>query len=685
MAGVERSEVTAGQLTVAVMGNPNAGKSTLFNVLTGSRQKVTNWPGTTVACREGQALMGGALLRLVDLPGTYSLVAQSRDQEIALEFMLREQPNVLMNIVDASNLERNLYLTIQLLETGWPLVLALNMADVARRRGIEIDLPLLAEHLCVPVVETVAPKCEGTSELARQLAHASTEGGNWGVDYGERLEGIIATVEARMEGMALPSRVSPRSVALTMLEGNELRDPRLEEIEGWNELADWFGNRRSEWREELGDDPAILLAGRRYEYIRQLADLVVRRPLEREASRSDRVDRLAAHPWVGLPILALVLFVTFQITFGLADPVVAWLVSLIDGLGVWAAGALASAGSPEWLSALLVDGALAGVGTVAVFLPNVAFLFLALSVLEDSGSFARAAFVVESLMSRVGLPGKAFVPMVLGFGCSVPAILGTRVLENRNKRLATVLITPFMSCSARFPVYVLIAGVFFPGQVGLVVFGLYALGALVAFGSAWLFRRTVLQGPTAPFILELPGYKLPTLLTVGLAVWQRTWAFFKRAGQYILIGSVAIWFLGSMPWGVEYNSAESWLGNAARWLEPGVEPLGLGWREGMALLIGFAAKELVLGALAVLYAGGPGIEAGTEGIQAAMAAAITPAAAAGMLVFVLLYVPCFAALSSIRAETLSWRLTAFQVAYSLGVAWLGALLVYQAGRALGFG
>ncbi len=677
--------MTTAQLTVAVMGNPNAGKSTLFNVLTGSRQKVTNWPGTTVACREGQALMGGTLLQLVDLPGTYSLVAQSRDQEIALEFILREQPNVLVNIVDASNLERNLYLTIQLLETGWPVVLALNMADVARRKGIEIDLPLLSDHLNAPVVETVAPKREGTSELARQLANSGTEGGGWELDYGETLEAMIAAVVAKMEGMTLPARVMPRSVALAMLEGSQLRDPRLEEIEGWGELSDWFESRRIEWGEKLGDHPAILLAGRRYDYIRELAELVVRRPVGRETSTSDRADRAAAHPWLGLPILALVMFVTFQITFGLAKPVVAWLEGLVDGMSVRAAGALGSAGSPDWLSALLVDGVLAGVGTLAVFVPNVAFLFLALSVLEDSGYFARAAFVVESLMSRVGLPGKAFVPMVLGFGCSVPAILGTRVLETRNERLATVLITPFMSCSARFPVYVLIASVFFSEQVGLVVFSLYVLGVVVAFGTAWLFRRTVLQGPTAPFILELPGYKLPTPLTVGLAVWQRTWAFFKRAGLYILIASVAIWFLGSMPWGVELNSAESWLGSAARWLEPGVEPLGLGWKEGMALLIGFAAKELVLGALAVLYAGGVAIGAGTEGIQAAMAVAITPAAAAGMLVFVLLYVPCFAALSSIRAETLSWRLTALQMVYSLGVAWVAALLVYQAGRALGFG
>ncbi len=682
--------MTADRLTVAVMGNPNAGKSTLFNVLTGSRQKVTNWPGTTVACREGQARLGETLLRLVDLPGTYSLVAQSRDQEIALEFMLREQPNVLVNILDAANLERNLYLTMQLLETGWPLVLVLNMADVARRRGIEIDIPLLADHLCVPVVETVAPKREGTGELARQIAHANlaanpAEPDSWGIDYGPALESVIAAVADRMAGLPLPDRATPRSVALTMLEGNQSRDPRLERVPGWHDLTDWFDAHRGHWATELGDDPAILLAGRRYEYIRELADLVVHRPAEKPPSASDRVDRLAAHPWIGLPILALVLFATFQVTFGLADPVVNGLVSLIDAVSRWAATSLAAAGAPDWFAALLIHGVLAGLGTLAVFLPNVAFLFLALSILEDSGYFARAAFVVESLMSRVGLPGKAFVPMVLGFGCSVPAILGTRILENRNERLATVLITPFMSCSARFPVYVLIASVFFPGRVGLVVFALYALGALVAFGSAWLFRHTLLPGPTAPFILELPGYKLPTPLTVGLAVWQRTWAFFRRAGLYIFIGSVALWFLGSMPWGVEYNGADSWLGSAARWLEPVVRPLGLAWKEGMALLIGFAAKELVLGALAVLYAGGPALEAGTEGIQIAMAVAISPAAAAGMLVFVLLYVPCFAALSSIRAETLSWRLTAFQVAYSLAVAWLGAFLVYQAGRALGFG
>lgn len=652
-------------IRIALAGNPNVGKSTLFNALTGSRQHVGNWPGVTVEKKSGYARYQDYGIEIVDLPGTYSLTAYSVDEVVARDYIIEEKPDVVVHVVDATNFERNLYLTTQLMELGVPLVMALNMSDMAEKDGTAINRAAIRKFFGIPVVRTVGSKGEGLDELIRTaVSEAGTSPHHeHAIGYGDAIERQIADlVTALQEDSALAARYPPRWLTIRLLEGDENARDKLAGSPARDRVLAILGH----------IDPGTTEAGmadRRYEVIGALLPQVCTTCVK-EMNSSDIIDRVITNRYLGIPIFLALMWGTFQLTFAVATP----FMTAIDELFALCAAALAESGmAPAWLASLIGDGIIGGVGSVIIFLPNIFILLFILSLLEDSGYLARAAFVMDRLMYAIGLPGKSFIPMLIGFGCNVPAIMATRTIEDKNDRLITILVNPFMSCGARLPVFVLLAGVFFPEHAGTVVFSLYVIGIAVAIASAWLFRKTILPGKPAPFLMEMPPYRLPTLFTSLRHMWDRGYMYIRKAGGIILAGALIVWFLATFPYGVEYGSADSYAGMLGHLLQPLFSPLGFDWKIAVALLFGFIAKEIVVGSLGVLY--GAGDDEGSLAAALAADPSFGPVTAFALMVFVLLYLPCIAALAVIRKETGSWKWALFSVGYGIVVAYLLALVV----------
>jgi len=650
------------EIRIALTGNPNVGKTTLFNALTGSRQHVGNWPGVTVEKKTGRVRRNSYEIEVVDLPGTYSLTAYSADEIIARDFLLDEKPDVVVQVVDATNLERNLYLTTQLSELQVPVVIALNMADMAEAQGDAIDLARLSAFLEIPIVRTVGTRGDGIGDLLdaaiREVKtsphHEHTIG------YGDDVEATIAMLaDALSADTDLTGRYPFRWLAVKLLEGDE---SVLDKVRGGPALA-----RVERILSSIdSDEYEAMMADKRYEAISAILPQV-RKANVRSMSPSDMVDRVVTDRYLGIPIFLALMWGTFQLTFTAAAPFMTMIEAAVGWLVEFVAGSI----EPAWLASFLGDGIIGGVGAVIVFLPNIFILFLILAFLEDSGYLARAAFIMDRPLYALGLPGKAFIPMLVGFGCNVPAIMATRSIEGEKDRLLTILVNPFMSCSARLPVYILLAGTFFPEQAGSVVFFLYVLGIAVAIASAKLFRSTILPGEVSPFVMEMPPYRIPTAITSLRHMWSRGSMYIRKAGSIILIGVLAVWALASFPLGVDYGSAGSFAGMIGHLLEPLVAPLGFDWKVAVALIFGFIAKEIVVGSLGVLYG------TGEETLSSALLAdpGLSAAAALALMVFVLLYTPCVAAIGVIRQETGSWKWAGFSVAYGLVVAWILAFVV----------
>jgi len=672
------------EIVVALAGNPNSGKTSLFNSLTGARQHVGNWPGVTVEKKEGELSSEGKRVRVVDLPGTYSLGAYSEDELIARNYILQDGPDVVINVVDATNLERNLYLTAQLLEMGANLVVALNMSDEARARNINIDVEGLSRHLGVPVVPTVATRSEGRRELiSRVLAAAGAPGkASLKLDYGREVDEEIEVLENCIASHpVLAERYPPRWLAIKLLENDA--DVR-EEVEntGATEVLAQADEGMRRLRELFGEDVESIIAHRRYGFISGLTRETVKRSqtLEERVTTSDRIDRVVTNRYLGIPVFLAAVWIVFQFTFRLGDPMIGW----VEGLSEWAGGAASRAltmvGAPELIVSLVSDGIIGGLGSVLVFIPPIFFLFFAISLLEDSGYMARAAYVMDRLMHLLGLHGRSFIPLLIGFGCNVPGIMATRTLDNRKDRLITILINPLMSCAARLPVYVLFAGAFFTANQGLVIFSLYLLGIILAIIVAKLLKTFVFKGETSPFVMELPPYRVPTLKSVFIHMWERGSAFVRRAGTIIFGVVVLVWMLSNLPAGVDYASQDSLIGHLGAFIAPVFKPAGFGtWEAAAALAFGILAKEVVVGTLGILY----GVEEG--GLTGAIQQHWTPLSAYAFMVMTLIYVPCAATIGAIRRETNSWGWTGFAVAYSLVLGWIMAVLVFQVGKLLGLG
>ena len=683
-------------IKLALVGNPNCGKTTLFNAMTGAREYVGNWPGVTVEKKEGRIHALGHEMTLVDLPGIYSLSPYSMEEVVARNFVIHERPDAVINIVDGTNLERNLYLTVQLMELERPMIIALNMMDEVEKRGDRIDCKRLSLELGIPVVPISARTGQGVEELvafSQQVIEVAHEQMHEGFhiepddlydDYTHQIHHRLGDV---IGGRAAAAGLPEHWAQIKLLEGDTLVREALALPEQEQQAVDAIIAEYAA-SSELGDNET-LVADSRYRYISRVTVLALRRKLSQgEASFSDRIDRILTNKYLAVPIFLLIMLVIFTLTFGTLG---AW---LSDGVDVLINGRLADglrglmerSGAMDWLTGLICDGIVPGVGGVLTFLPQIAILFFFLSLLEDSGYMSRTAFIMDKPLRRFGLSGKSFIPMLMGFGCSVPASMGARTMENEKDRRMTIMLIPFMSCSAKLPVYGLIAGAFFSKGQGLVVLSLYALGILVGILSGLIFRKTLFKGQTAPFVMELPPYRWPTPRNTLLHVWERVKHFLEKAGTIIFAMSVVLWFLENfdITFHMVENTAQSILGVIGGFLAPLFTPLGFGtWQAAVALLAGLVAKEAVVSSLSMFF--GFSTIAGAEVIRTSMAGTFTPLSAYSFLVFVLLYVPCMAAVSTMRRELGSGKWTMRMVAWQILAAYVVSLVVYQGGLLLGLG
>lgn len=664
-------------ITVALAGNPNSGKTSLFNALTGARQSVGNWPGVTVEKKEGRFIYQGHEVTVVDLPGTYALDAYTLDERVAREYLVAEKPDAVVAVVDASNLERNLYLVAQLLELGATVVVALNMVDIAQSRGIEIDTAQLEKVLGVKVVTTVASRGVGVETLKRvvhDIQRAPPPPGltiSYGRDIEAGIEQLVGAIVA-----AWPGRSSQaRWLALKLFEGDPEVVARLGDDEQAARVRETLAVVRARLERHLDFDIETAVVARRYGFVNGVArECTTRRAdLAGRLSLTERIDPVVTNRWVGIPIFLLLMWGTFQLVFKVGAPLSGLIERLFGWLGSVISSGLALVQAPAWLASLLVEGIIGGVGSVLVFVPNIVILFAVIALLEESGYMARAAFVMDRFMHLLGLHGKSFIPMIIGFGCNVPAIMATRTLESRKDRILTVLVNPLMSCSARLPIYILFAGVFFSRHRGLVVFSLYLLGMVLAVLAARLFKWLFFKSESAPLIMEMPPYHLPTLRSILVHMWERARLFVRKAGTIIVLASVVIWLLASLPWGVEYASEASVIGRLGSLLAPLLRPAGFGyWWVAVSLAAGIVAKEVVIGTMGAIHGVGP------DGLAAVLRQSFTPLSAYAFMVMSLVYIPCVATIAAIRRET-NWKWALLSVGYPLALGWLLAVVIFQVG------
>ncbi len=652
------------EINVALIGNPNVGKTSLFNVLTGARQHVGNWPGVTIEKKTGTCTFRDHAMNITDLPGIYSMSARSPDEAVANEFITTAEVDVVVQVVDSTNLERNMYLTTQLLDMGRRTVLALNMTDMADARGDKLDVKKLSEVLGIPVVRVSATERKGIDDLLSAIvaASASDRVPRPTVDLGKEAEGVVQEVERELLQYQ-KDMPSPRWSSIMLIEGISAPGDMVKD-KGMAARIDAYLMKVD--REEM----EMTFVDRRYERISAILSGIYRKG-EQKRSLSDEIDKVVTNRILGIPIFLVLMWGIFQLTFVVASP----FADAIDQGFAWLATYVAENVQPDWLASLLGDGIISGVGFVLVFVPNIFVMFIMLSLLEDTGYLARAAFIMDRVMSKIGLHGKSFIPMLLGLGCNVPAIMASRTIEDPKSRLITILSSPYISCSARLPVYVLFAGIFFPSDAGTVVFGIYILGIVVAILSALLLRKTLLRGEGTPFIMELPPYRVPSTRGTVIHMWEKGSMYLRKAGTVILLGATVVWTLASLPWGVEYGTEASYAGSIGHFLAPLFAPLGFDWRVVVALVFGFLAKEVVVGALGVLY----GAEEG-EGLEENIQGGLTASSALGLMSFVLIYTPCVATLGVIWKETRSVRWTLFSIVYSLIVAYVVAFVIYTVGN-----
>ncbi|MFO7928425.1 MAG: ferrous iron transport protein B [Candidatus Humimicrobiaceae bacterium] len=676
------------EINIGLAGNPNSGKTTVFNSLTGARQHVGNWPGVTVEKKAGSLKYKGYKYNIVDLPGVYSLSALSLDEKIARDYIIEQGPDIVVDVIDSSNLERNLYLALELIELGFKtkLIFVLNMYDIVEKRKQQIDVKSLSNLLGVPIITTVGTTGKGINELKDKIAEVyenPQQSHPKGVNYGEELEQEIKRIEESISKIKkVREKYSPRWAAIKLLENDKEIAGELAKQPGKEEVEQLLGKIKSHLENIFGENYDIEISDRKYGYISGLLREIgyFDTTIDRQ-TLSDRIDLIATSRIAGIPIFLLLMFITFQLTFQVGGYLQTGMEKGLDILASNLDKLMVAAGIPDWINSLLLDGVLGGVGGVLIFIPNIFILFFLISFLEDSGYMARAAFIMDNIMHKIGLHGKSFIPLIMGFGCNVPAIMATRTLDERKDRLVTILISPFISCSARIPIYVLLAGAFFGARAGLVIFSLYVLGILVAIFSSILFNKIFFKGLSKPFVMELPPYRLPTIKGALIHMWERGSEFLKKMGTIILVGSVFIWVLGALPVGVQYASKESFAGIIGNFISPALKPLGFGWIESIALLFGFVAKEIVVGTFGVVLNTGEGAGSLVDAIRELM----SPLKAYAFMVFILLYTPCLGAVVAIKRETNSYKWMFFSIGYSLAVAWILSFIIYRLGLLLGWG
>ena len=668
------------EVLIALAGNQNCGKTTLFNRLTGSNQHVGNFPGVTVEKKMG-IIKNFKEATLVDLPGIYSLSPYTSEEVVTRDFILKDHPALIVNIVDATNIERNLYLSLQLMELKTPMVIALNMKDEVTASGNSIDVEKLSKHLQIPIVPISASKNEGINDLIsviKKETRKHQEAIHLDFCKGE-VHRAIHSIAHIIEDHAQTADYPTRFAATKLVEGDE---PMQRALHLHQDDLDIIEKIVKSMEDALGTDREAALADMRYSYIEELVkDCVVKNHRSQGLKRSQRIDQLLTHKYLGIPVFILIMLMIFYLTFG---PIGGTLQGLLEeGIDI-AVNALSDLlmhlQVSSWLHALVIDGICNGVGSVLSFLPVIVTLFFFLSLLEDSGYMARVAFVMDKALRKLGLSGRSFVPMLIGFGCSVPAIMSTRTLSSDRDRKMTIVVTPFMSCSAKLPIYGMITAAFFPEHTALILISVYLIGIFVAILSALLLKRTVFQGESVPFVLELPAYRIPSAKSVLLHMWEKAKDFLRKAFTIIFVASIIIWFLQSFDFAFNFveDSSTSMLANIGTWISHIFAPLGFeDWRASTALVTGITAKESVVSTLSVLTN-----TTSDAGLSVALQTIFSPVSAFAFLCFTVLYMPCVAAFAATKRELGSMKQALATVAYQTGVAYVVALLVYQIGSLL---
>lgn len=712
---------------VALVGNPNCGKTTLFNSASGAREHVGNYSGVTVDLKKGQFKIDGYTINITDLPGTYSLTAYSPEELYVRRYITTETPDVVINVIDASNIERNMYLTTQLIDMDIRVVAALNMYDELQAKKAALNHSLLGQMLGIPFVPTVGSKGIGIKELFRKIIEVyenkSPEVRHIKINYGKQFENALEELIVPINcssNLWLTNRVSARFVALKLLENDKDILKMVAQCSNFEEISILLQKWQKRLRNEFGEDTESVLADNRYGFIAGALRETYTEGFVDSRQKSERFDSFFTNKWLGFPVFFFFLWLMFQSTYTLGEfPMlgIEWLVAK--------AGAAIDTLMPNgMLKDLLIDGIIGGVGGVIVFLPNILILFFFISLMEDTGYMARVAFIMDKIMHKIGLHGKSFIPLIMGFGCNVPAILATRTLENRQDRLLTMLINPFMSCSARLPVYVLITGAFFPDNAGTVLFSIYATGILLAALLAIGFKKFIFKSQEAPFVMELPPYRIPTFKSIIRHMWHKGSQYLQKMGGVILVASILIWALGYFPREVgnelvveqqiaaiaqdaTLSDAEkdqkiktvetqqqglhqenSYIGRIGKGIEPVMQPLGFDWKMSVSILTGIVAKEVVVSTMGVLYQTNSSDESidglaqkirnekYTQGVNAGEPL-YNKAVALAFLLFILIYFPCIAVVAAINKESGNWRWAAFTVVYTTSLAWLVAFVVYQ--------
>ena len=670
------------KLIVGLAGNPNVGKTTVFNGLTGMRQHVGNWPGKTVERAEGHFKHGSYEYDIVDLPGNYALSAHSMEEIVSRDFIVDDDSDVIINIVDAANLERNLYLTVQMMELGANLVMALNMNDFAKKKDHIIDVKLMSELLGFTVVEINAKTGDGFDELLttveKQAANPIDSSAK--LSYGNELKEHLSDMQALIEKDSNLLDVPSVWTAIKLLE----KDPIvIEKVQGSSQksaimtetdkVAGHLHTIFNEGAEEV-------VANARYAFIGGLMAEAVKKPAVEKETTTDKIDKIVTNRILSIPIFLVIMYAMFQFTYTLGAPFQDLIDQAFGMLAEWVGTFIAN----EYLASFICDGIIGGVGGVLTFLPIIILMFLFLSILEDCGYLARAAFTLDIFMHKlVGLHGKAFIPMILGFGCGVPAIMATRTMENEGDRMLAMMLVPFMSCTARLPIYAIFIAAFFEANHGAILLSIYVLGIVVALIVAAILKRTLFKGLSTPFVMELPTYKVPSVKGVLLHTWEKVKGFLRKAGTIILACSIVLWALSIFPLGVEFGSADSVLGMIGGAIAPIFAPLGFGtWQAGVAIIAGLAAKEVVVATFGTLA----GMEEDDEeGITQLVHDTFTPLSAYAFMAFTLLYTPCFAAIGAIKQETNSYKWAATMCAITLVTAYIVSFLIYNVGLLAGFG
>lgn len=731
------------EISIALVGNPNCGKTTLFNIASGGHEHVGNYSGVTVDAKEGIFEFSGYKITLVDLPGTYSLTAYSPEEKYVRGYISDKMPDVIINVIDSTNLERNLYLTTQLIDMNVRTIVALNMFDEFKRGGDKLDYKLLSKLLGIPFIPTVAKKNTGIHDLFRTVIklyegsdvidregvllpwikedesldeyhpklkihhhhhhkkhHASDFKGihkihettrHIHINHGREIETSIQRIKLPIAlNSSLRDRFSTRFLSIKLLENDVDIEKIIAKLPNSEQIFELRDEESKRLKTELKEDVESAITDAKYGFIHgALKETWTEGKQKQKHIKTSKIDTIVTHKYWGYPIFLFFLYIMFQATFTLGQYPMDLINMGVAWLGSFVQQAMASGSFRD----LLVNGIIGGVGGVIVFLPNILLLYFFISLMEDTGYMARAAFIMDKIMHKMGLHGKSFIPLIMGFGCNVPAILATRTIENRNSRMITILINPLMSCSARLPVYLLLAGAFFPGNAGIVLFGIYITGIVLAVSISRLLKRFMFKKDEAPFVMELPPYRIPTLKAMISHSWEKGEQYLKKMGTIILIGSVVVWFLGyyPRPENIDHLTANermqqqenSYIGKVGHFIEPVIAPLGFDWKIGVSLLSGVAAKEIVVSTLSVLYTGDPDrdINSLSSRLQTELKPngepSFTPVIALGLMLFVLIYFPCLATIVAIKNETKSWGWALFAAGYSLILAWLMAFVVYQ--------